>query len=205
MRITDYLPTDWEHQPVSLELPSCFRPTFAEQWKSAVDATGPISATNKDHWLNAISVFLDSCYGQLKTDPFVDPAETVNDRIYQQLLNTYRSAKNWLSNATVKDCIVADQIVLTLQQQKSLEANEYDDLTKTWDQVSEFRTFNGSGYSIKSYLDHAVDNAITNVYNFDISIVISDWPVLDHDYIMSNANVRDFILELYNIVKSVSP
>ena len=207
MRVTDFLPKDWEHQPVSYDLPACFKPNFAEAWKTAVDVTSEFTQTHKEHWLSAIDSFLYSCYSN-NNDPFVDPAETVNDRIYNQILTTYRAAKDWLRGAQDLNCVVNSansEIVLTVTARRQYEPNEWLELTKTWEAVGEYRVFNGSGYTIRSYVDHPLDNGIESVYNFDVSIVIKDWPVLEFNGLPSESDVQAFIVELYKLVKRISP
>lgn len=216
MGVFDSIDPAWLSQEPSVDLyPLTFSPSCKDVWEKCVNEvkqdTGLTSY--EDRWNVCISMFIDCCYGE-RREPFVEPAEVVNDTIFENVKAQYREAISWLQKVpcSVKEtgkpkCFPTDTgFYIALQYKFSTKDRSFEEVLQHlgFKQVElgyEFIAPKGANILFQNIMDNpdSTSGAIRVTINSEKQPVIAD------NYVPSQSQLSSFILSvIFDSIKKTS-
>ena len=98
MAVFDLIDPQWISQDPQSDLyPATFAPSCRDVWEFCVNQTAENTRlrNSEERWEFCLSLFLDECYRQ-RREPLLEPAETTNDTVFENIKAQYREAVDFL-------------------------------------------------------------------------------------------------------------
>ena len=216
MGVFDSIDPTWLSQDPSADLyPLAFSPSCKDVWERCVNEVGQDTrlTSYEDRWNACVTKFIDTCYTE-RREPLVEPAETVNDTIFENIKAQYREVISFLMKApcSVKEtgqpkCFITDYgFYLVLNYKFSATASTFEEsllhlgLTKV-ELGYEYRAPKGATILFQNL----VDNPDSTDGSIRVTLNSEKQPVIVDDYIPSQSQLSSFILSvIFDSIKKTS-
>lgn len=216
MGVFDSIDPDWLSQDPSVDLfPLSFSPSCKDVWERCINEVQKDTSlsTYEERWNVCVTKFIDMCYAE-RREPFVEPAETVNDTIFENVKAQYRESIAFLMKApcSVKEfgqpkVFITDfGFYIVLKYKFSATVSSFEEsllhlgLTKV-ELGYEYRAPKGATILFQEI----VDNPESTEGTIRVTLNSEKQPVIVDDYVPSQSQLSSFILSvIFNSIKKTS-